>query len=87
MTLFCIVAIWVQIPDGSWILNTLSFSKRNTKFRVVIPTLITFIVYMGHSKSNEIRKNVLNKILDPDVFNYVDSKSEIGTVQNKFEKY
>ena len=33
--LFCIVAIRVQIPDGFWILNTRSVSKRNTKFRVV----------------------------------------------------
>ena len=28
--MFCIVAICVQIPDGFWILNTRSVSKRNT---------------------------------------------------------
>ena len=38
--------------------------------------------YMGHSKSNDLikflyfRQLVLNKILDPDVLDYGDSKSE-----------
>ena len=40
--MFCIVAIWVQIPDDFWILNTPSVPKRNTKIRVV------------HSNSNQI---------------------------------
>ena len=28
---FAIVAIWVQIPDGFWILNTRPVSKRNMR--------------------------------------------------------
>ena len=41
------MAICVQIPDGFWILNICSVSKRNTKIRVV------------HSNSNEHINRVL----------------------------
>ena len=33
------MAIWVQIPDGFWILNTRPISKRNTKKKFVIYTI------------------------------------------------
>ena len=43
--MFCIVAIWVQIPDVFWILNTRSVSKQNTKFRVDHSNSNYFCVY------------------------------------------
>ena len=46
--MFCIVAVWVKIPDGFWILNTRSVSKRNTKF--LLFTLTQKIFYIIRSE-------------------------------------
>ena len=55
----CIVAILVQIPDGFWILNTRSVSKRNTKCLLFNPTLII---------NNRFTLSLTKRVLDLYIF-------------------